>query len=98
METEIKETVIVQDIEGGKKDRYRVRIKYDKEILTTFVKFYNSVKHPRATLFMFTMGIMLFLLPFVNHDIKLPGQIVCYVMGPILFLLSLFRQNISVMK
>lgn len=79
------------------KDRYRVHIKYDKEILTTFVKFYNSVKHPRATLFMFTMGIMLFFLPFVNHDIKLPGQIVCYVMGPILFLLSLFRQNISVM-
>ena len=79
------------------KDRYRVHIKYSKEILTTFVKFYNSVKHPRATIFMFSVGIMLFALPFVNHDIKLPGQIVCYVVGPIMFLLSLFRHNISVL-
>jgi len=46
---------------------------------------------------MFSVGLMLFWLPFVNHDIKLPGQIVCYVMGPILFLLSLFRHNISVL-
>ena len=91
------ENVEIQETEDGKKNKYVVHIKYSKEILKTFVKFYNSVKHPRATIFMFSVGIMLFALPFVNDDIKLPGLIVCYVMGPILFLLSLFRHNISVL-
>lgn len=94
MEIENKE---IQETESGKKSKYVVHIQYSKEILKTFAKFYNSVKHPRATMFMFSVGIMLFMLPFVNHDIKLPGQIVCYAMGPILFLLSLFRHNFSVL-
>lgn len=87
----------VQDTEVAKKSKYIVHIEYSKEILKTFAKFYNGVKHPRATAYMFFVGITLFALPFVNHDIKLPGLIVCYVMGPVLFLLSLFRHNISVL-
>ena len=97
MEIENKELQESVETEVGKKDKYTVHIKYSKEILKTFAKFYNSVKHPRATMFMVSVGVMLFALPFVNHDIKLPGQIICYVMGPILFLLGLFRQNISVL-
>lgn len=87
----------VQEGEKGKKNKYSVHIKYDTEILKLFAKFYNSVKHPRATAYMFFVGITLFALPFVNDEIKLPGLIVCYVIGPLLFLLSLFRHNISVM-
>lgn len=100
MEIENKENIDVQEAqenEKGKKNKYSVHIKYDTEILKMFAKFYNSVKHPRATAYMFFVGITLFALPFVNDEIKLPGLIVCYVIGPLLFLLSLFRHNISVM-
>lgn len=83
--------------EDNRKSKYEVHIKYDKKILKTFAKFSNRVRHPLATSYMLGIGIMLFALPFVNHDIKLAGVIVCYVMGPILILLALFRHNISVL-
>lgn len=95
---EVQEEVQEEEIkeEVTKKCKYAVHIKFEKEILKTFAKFSNNVRHPRVTGYMLLIGAMLFALPFVNHDIKLPGQIVCYVMGPILILLSLFRHNISV--
>lgn len=79
-----------------KASKYAVAICYDDKIMETFIRFYNRVRHPRATFFLVSVGGMLFLLPFFNEAIALPGKIICYVMGPILLLLGSFRDKLSV--
>ena len=92
MSVENKET---QGSAAAKTCKYAVAICYDDKMMGTFIKFYNRVKHPRATVFLVSVGVMLFLLPFFNKDIALPGVIICYVLGPIMFLLGLFRDKLS---
>lgn len=77
--------------------KYAVSICYDDKMMGAFIKFYNRVRHPRATFFLVSVGAMLFLLPFFNEGIALVGEIICYVVGPLLFLLGLFRDKLSVL-
>ena len=85
-----------QEIQNVKKSKYVVGIRYDDKIMGTFVSFYNRVRNPRATVYLVMIGALMTALPLVNHDIALPGVVVCYVVGPILFLLGAFRDRISV--
>lgn len=93
MSVENKET---QGNVATKACKYAVAICYDDKMMGTFIKFYNRVKHPRATVFLTSIGFMMFLLPFFNEDIALPGVVICYGLGPILFFLGLFRDKLSV--
>ena len=68
----------------------------DEKLLRMFVKFSNSVNHPRATGYMLLVGGSMFALPFMNREIALPGVIICLVMGPLLFLMGIFRHEIGV--
>ena len=87
---EIQET---QDVVKGK---YVATVMRDEKLLKLYVKFYNKVRHPRVTMYMTTIGALLIALPIANKEIALPGVIVCYIMGPILMLLGLFRHVIGV--
>ena len=93
MEIENKE---LQEALSGVKSKYVASVVRDEKLLKLFVKFYNKVRHPRVTLFMTSVGIMLTALPIANKEIALPGVIVCYIMGPIMVLLGLLRHVIGV--
>lgn len=78
------------------KAKYIAKVHRDEYLLKLFVKFYNRVKHPRATLFMVSVGLMLIAMPIANKKIALAGVIICYIMGPILTVMGLFRHQIGV--
>ena len=78
------------------KAKYIAKVYRNESLLKLFVKFYNRVKHPRATLFMVSVGLMLIAMPIANKKIALAGVIICYIMGPILTVMGLFRHQIGV--
>lgn len=86
----------LQEGEDTRKSKYVVSTVRDKELLKTFVKFYNRVKHPRVTIYNLVVGGTLVALPIVQDGIRQPGETICYVVGTIMVLLALFRQYISV--
>lgn len=85
-----------QESVDRKRSKYVVPIVRDEKLLRMFVKFSNSVGHPRATGYMLLVGGSMFALPFMNHEIALPGVVICLVMGPLLFLMGIFRHEIGV--
>lgn len=88
-----------RELEGGldrSRNKYIVNIVRDTAMMKTYVKFYNRVKHPRVTMNLLFAGIVLVALPVAAPGIALPGVIICYVMGALLVLMGLFRQNIAV--
>jgi len=78
------------------KSKYVVSVVRNDSLLKKFVKFSNRVKHPRVTGYMVIVGGTLFILPFINHEIALPGVIICHVMGALMVLMGLFRHQIGV--
>ncbi len=89
------EQMELQESSDLKKGKYVVLVKRDEKLLKTFVKFSNQVRHPRTTVYMITIGIMLVLLPIVNKEIALPGVVISYIMGPLMLLMGLFRHYIG---
>ena len=57
------------------KAKYIAKVHRDEYLLKLFVKFYNRVKHPRATLFMVSVGLMLIAMPIANKKIALAGYL-----------------------
>lgn len=78
------------------KAKYIAKVDRNEALLKLFVKFSNRVKHPRATLFMVSIGLMLIAMPIANKKIALAGVIICFIMGPILMVMGLFRHQIGV--
>lgn len=76
--------------------KYKVEIRRDENMMRTFIKFSNRVRHPRVTVYMLIVGISLILLPFAQRGIKQPGVTISIVMGVLLTAMGLFRQNISI--
>lgn len=95
-EMEIAEQEAVKESVDRQKSKFVVPLVRDEKLLKMFVKFSNSVGHPRATGYMVLVGGSMFILPFVNHEIALPGVIICHVMGALLFLMGIFRHEIGV--
>ena len=90
------ENMKLQENSDFKKGKYVVPVKRDEKLLATFVKFSNRVRHPRTTVYMTSMGAMLTALPIANKEIALPGVIICYIMGPLMVIMGLFRHYIGV--
>lgn len=86
----------LQENEDAKKSKYVVATVRDKQLLKTFVKFYNRVKHPRVTVYNLVVGGTLVALPSVQGAIKQPGTTICYVVGTVMLFLALFRHHISI--
>lgn len=95
-EIENAEQDALQESVDRKKCKYTVPLVRDVKLLKKFVKFSNAVKHPRATGYMIIVGGSMFILPFVNNEIALPGVIICHVMGALMVLLGLCRHQIGV--
>lgn len=79
-----------------KKSKYVVSVVRDEKVLKMFVKFSNTVKHPRTTGYMAIVGGSMFILPFINNEIALPGVIICHIVGALMVLMGLFRHRIGV--
>lgn len=86
----------LEESKAYKRAKYIVRVTRDKKLLKAFVKFSNRVRHPRVTVYMVTVGVMLLALPFLNEDIALPGRIISFVVGALMVPFGIFRHNISV--
>ena len=86
----------LQENEDAKQSKYVVATVRDKQLLKTFVKFYNRVKHPRVTVYNLVVGGTLVALPSVQGAMKQPGTTICYVVGIVMLLLALFRHHISI--
>jgi len=80
------------ELKGAK---FVARVLRDDKLLKTFVKFSNRVRHPRVTGYMLIVGGSLTALPFVNKEIALAGVIICYIMGPLMMAIGLFRHYIG---
>lgn len=89
------ESMELQEGSELKKGKYIASVKRDEKLLKTFVKFSNQARHPRTTVYMITVGVMLVALPIVNKEIALPGVIICYVMGALMVLMGMFRHYIG---
>lgn len=95
-EIELAEQEAVRESVDRKKSKYTVPLVRDEKLLKMFVKFSNGIKHPRTTGYMVIVGTTLFILPFVNDEIALPGVIISHVMGALMVLMGLFRHEIGV--
>lgn len=78
-----------------RKNKFVVDIRRDTDMMMTYIKFYNRVKHPRVTFNLIMTGILLAVIPILVKNLALPGVIVCYGMGVLLVLVGLFRQYLS---
>lgn len=94
-EIEKAEREAVKESVDRQRSKYVVSLVRDERLLKMFVKFSNRVKHPRTTGYMVIVGATLFMLPFVNKGIALPGVVISHVMGALMVLMGLFRHEIG---
>lgn len=90
------EAEFLQESVDRKRSKYAVSVLRDEKMLKKFVKFSNGVKHPKTTGYMVVVGGTMFILPFINDGIALPGVIICHVMGALMVLMGFFRHKIGV--
>ena len=89
MENEKKE-LERPEIQDPHKKRYVVYTKRDTELMKTFIRFDNRVRHPRMGV---NMGL---LVPVILKDTGTTGKIIAVCVGALLLSIALFRVHISV--
>lgn len=77
---------------------YVVNVKRDTRMMKTFIKFNNRVHHPRVSLHLFIIGAALLGMPIAAGGGKVWGILICVLLGGFLIFMSLFRQEIAVLK
>ena len=95
MENEKKE-LERPEIQDPHKNRYVVYTKRDTELMKTFIRFDNRVRHPRMGVNMGVVGVLLLLMPVIVKDMGLTGKIIAVCVGTLLLSIALFRVHISV--
>lgn len=95
MENEKKE-LERPEIQDPHKKRYVVYTKRDTELMKTFIRFDNRVRHPRMGVNMGLVGVLLLLVPVILKDTGTTGKIIAVCVGALLFSIALFRVHISV--
>lgn len=95
MENEKKE-LERPEIQDPHKNRYVVYTKRDTELMKTFIRFDNRVRHPRMGVNTGLVGILLLLMPVIVKDMGLAGKIIAVCVGTLLLSIALFRVHISV--
>lgn len=87
---------VIKIKQDPRKNKYIVAIRRDANMIMTFIKFTNRIKHPRVTFNLFVTGVLLAVIPTIGKGaVALPGVIICYGMGALLVLTALFRQYLS---
>lgn len=81
--------------EDPKKSKFVVEIRRDSDMMLTYIKFFNRVKHPRVSFNLFVTGVLLLLVPTLVEELAFPGVVVSYGMGMLLVVTALFRQYLS---
>ena len=95
MENEKKE-LERPEIQDPHKKRYVVYTKRDTELMKTFIRFDNWVRHPRMGVNMGLVGVLLLLVPVILKDTGTTGKIIAVCVGALLLSIALFRVHISV--
>ena len=95
MENEKKE-LERPEIQDPHKNRYVVYTKRDTELMKTFIRFDNRVRHPRMGVNMGLVGVLLLLVPVILKDTGTTGKIIAVCVGALLLSIALFRVHISV--
>ena len=95
MENEKKE-LERPEIQDPHKKRYVVYTKRDTELMKTFIRFDNRVRHPRMGVNMGLVGVLLLLVPAILKDTGTTGKIIAVCVGALLLSIALFRVHISV--
>lgn len=95
MENEKKE-LERPEIQDPHKKRYVVYTKRDTELMKTFIRFDNRVRHPRMGVNMGLVGVLLLLVPVILKDTGTTGKIIAVCVGALLLSIALFRVHISV--
>ena len=95
MENEKKE-LERPEIQDPHKKRYVVYKKRDTELMKTFIRFDNRVRHPRMGVNMGLVGVLLLLVPVILKDTGTTGKIIAVCVGALLLSIALFRVHISV--
>lgn len=95
MENEKKE-LERPEIQDPHKKRYVVYTKRDTELMKTFIRFDNRVRHPRMGVNMGLVGVLLMLVPVILKDTGTTGKIIAVCVGALLLSIALFRVHISV--
>lgn len=95
MENEKKE-LERPEIQDPHKKRYVVYTKRDTELMKTFIRFDNRVRHPRMGVNMGLVGELLLLVPVILKDTGTTGKIIAVCVGALLLSIALFRVHISV--
>ena len=95
MENEKKE-LERPEIQDPHKKKYVVYTKRDTELMKTFIRFDNRVRHPRMGVNMGLVGVLLLLVPVILKDTGTTGKIIAVCVGALLLSIALFRVHISV--
>ena len=95
MENEKKE-LERSEIQDPHKNRYVVYTKRDTELMKTFIRFDNRVRHPRMGVNTGLVGILLLLMPVIVKDMGTAGKVIGVCVGTLLLCIALFRVHISV--
>lgn len=95
MENEKKE-LERPEIQDPHKKRYVVYTKRDTELMKTFIRFDNRVRHPRMGVNMGLVGVLLLLVPVILKDTGTTGKMIAVCVGALLLSIALFRVHISV--
>ena len=95
MENEKKE-LERPEIQDPHKKRYVVYTKRDTELMKTFIRFDNRVRHPRMGVNMGLVGVLLLLVPVILKDTGTTGKIIAVCVGALLLSIALFRVHKSV--
>lgn len=78
--------------------KYIVNVQRDTQMMKTFIKFNNRIRHPRVSLHLFIIGAALLGMPIAAGGGKRTGIIFCVLAGSFLILMSVFRHHIAVAK
>lgn len=84
------------EIQDPHKNRYVVYTKRDTELIKTFIRFDNRVRHPRMGVNTGVVGILLLLMPVIVKDMGTVGKVIGVCVGTLLLCIALFRVHISV--
>ncbi len=99
-QTEIAETTefeeqLEPEYADPRKSKFIVHTYRDVAMMKSFIKFDTRVRHPRAQFNMIVLGLAFYTIAIKINGIKMPGLIICYVMGTLLIALAVFRHNMS---
>lgn len=75
--------------------KFSVKVRRDIGMMKTCIRFNNRVHHPRVSMHLFVIGVILFGMPITAGKGPVLRDAVCIILGSFFVFMSLFRHNIA---